>query len=162
MDVYPQPDREAAHGAWLAAERIKIVSDRLIGIGPFGVGLDGALAFVPVAGGVYSLAAGVMLLGQAVRARAGVWTLARMGAYVFFNTASSQVPIVGQTFDFFFRGHLMAATALQKDITRRHGAPPETVTQDVRRRPLASLGPALAPALAPALRALQALRRSPA
>lgn len=128
-----------AHRAWLSAERIKIASDRLIGLGPFGVGLDGALAFVPVAGGVYSLVAGLWLLAEAVRAEARPWTLARMGAYVLFNTASAEIPIVGQTFDFFFRGHLMAANALQKDIARRHGAPHEAAIADARRRPFALL-----------------------
>ena len=49
------------------------------------------------------------------------------------------LPIVGQTFDFFFRGHLMAATALQKDIARRHGAPPQHAIDDARRRPFSLL-----------------------
>lgn len=130
-----------AHRAWLSAERIKIASDRLIALGPFGIGLDGALAFVPIAGGVYSLAAGLWLLTEAVRAQAQPWTLARMGAYVLFNTASAEIPIIGQTFDFFFRGHLMAANALQKDIARRHGAPHEAAIADARRRPFALLSP---------------------
>lgn len=139
-------DRHAAHRAWLTAERIKTVSDRLVSIGPFGVGLDGALAFVPVAGGVYSLAAGLWLMREALRAGAGAWTLARMGAYVLFNTASAEIPIVGQTFDFFFRGHLMAANALQKDIARRHGAPAEDHIEEARRRPFALLrGPVATP-----------------
>jgi len=133
--------QHVAHRAWLSAERIKIASDRLVAIGPFGVGIDGALAFVPVAGGVYSLAAGLWLLAEAVRSGARPWTLARMGAYILFNTASAEIPIVGQTFDFFFRGHLMAANALQKDIARRHGAPHEMAIADARRRPFALLAP---------------------
>jgi len=132
--------RDAAHRAWLTAERIKTASDRLVSIGRFGVGLDGALAFVPVAGGVYSLAAGLWLLREALSAGAGAWTLTRMGAYVLFNTASAEIPIVGQTFDFFFRGHLMAANALQKDIARRHGAPADVHIEDARRRPFALFG----------------------
>lgn len=139
-------DRHTAHQAWLTAERIKTASDRLVSLGPFGVGLDGVLAFVPVAGGVYSLAAGLWLMREALRAKAGAWTLARMGAYVLFNTASAEIPIVGQTFDFFFRGHLMAANALQKDIARRHGAPGDAHIEDARRRPFALLHGAPSPA----------------
>ena len=30
-------DKERAHGAWRAAERIKRLSDRLVGVGPVGV-----------------------------------------------------------------------------------------------------------------------------
>jgi hypothetical protein len=138
----PEITTAEAHRAWLSAERIKRVSDRLVGLGPFGVGLDGLLAFVPVAGGAYSLAAGGWLLLEAVRARAGPWTLARMAAYIGFNTVSAEVPIVGQTFDFFFRGHLMAAEALQKDIARRHGAPNMAAIEEVRRNPFGGLIPA--------------------
>ncbi|HWA63107.1 MAG TPA: DUF4112 domain-containing protein [Caulobacteraceae bacterium] len=130
-------ERSRAHEAWLRAERIKQVSDRLVALGPFGVGLDGLLAFVPVAGGLYSLAAGGWLLFEGVKARAHPWTLLRMAAYVGFNTASAEVPIIGQTFDFFFRGHLMAANALQKDLARRHGAPDAAAIEDARRRPFA-------------------------
>jgi hypothetical protein len=137
----PIIETSEAHHAWLMAERIKRVSDRLVGLGPFGVGLDGLLAFVPVIGGLYSLSAGGWLLLEAWRARAGAWTLTRMAAYIAFNTASAEVPIIGQTFDFFFRGHLMAANALQKDITRRHGAPPAHAIEAVRRNPFEGLIP---------------------
>ena len=128
---------EQAHRAWLTAEKIKQASDRLIAIGPWGVGLDGMLSFVPIAGGVYSLAAGGWLLLEAVRAKAQPWTLLKMAAYVGFNTATAEVPIIGQTIDFFFRGHLMAANALQKDIAQRHGAPALAAIEDARRRPFA-------------------------
>lgn len=41
-------DRRAkAHRAWRSAESIKRLSDRLIGIGPIGLGLDGVLAWCP-------------------------------------------------------------------------------------------------------------------
>lgn len=133
--------RDQAHRAWLTAEKIKLVSDRLLPIGPFGVGIDGLLAFVPVAGGVYSLAAGGWLIVEALKARAKPWTLARMIAYVAFNTVSAEVPLIGQTFDFFFRGHLMAATALQKDIGDRHGLPSAEAVAHARRNPFAVFAP---------------------
>ena len=37
MDV----TRERAHRAWRSAERIKRLSDKLVSVGPFGLGLDG-------------------------------------------------------------------------------------------------------------------------
>jgi hypothetical protein len=133
--THASPTTAEAHRAWLTAEKIKLVSDRLIPIGPWGVGLDGLLAFVPVAGGLYSLAAGGWLLIEALRVRASPWTLARMTAYVAFNTATAEIPIIGQTADFFFRGHLMAAVALQKDVADRHGVPPAAAVAEARRRP---------------------------
>jgi len=134
-------DRTEAHRAWLRAEKVKLVSDRLVPMGPFGVGVDGLLAFVPVAGGLYSLVAGGWLILEALRIGARPWTIARMAAYVAFNTASAEVPIIGQTFDFFFRGHLMAATALQKDIGDRHGLPSADAIAEARRRPFAVRDP---------------------
>ncbi|HEY5106395.1 MAG TPA: DUF4112 domain-containing protein [Caulobacteraceae bacterium] len=135
-----QPGQTQAHHAWLAAERIKLISDRLIGLGPFGVGIDGLLAFVPFVGGLYSLIAGIWLIAEGVRGGANLWTLARMTFYVGFRTAAAEVPVAGQAVDFFFRGHLMAAVALQKDIARRHGAPAADAIEQVRRHPFAALG----------------------
>jgi hypothetical protein len=115
--------RERAHSAWKSAEAIKRVSDRVIGIGPFGVGLDGLLTWLPGAGIIYSVAAGGFLLVEAVRAKASISTFARMISYLGIDALTSEIPLVGDAVDFFWQGHLMAATALQKDIEDRHGAP---------------------------------------
>jgi hypothetical protein len=101
-------------------DRMRKMSDRLVGIGPFGIGLDGVLAWVPVAGTVYSAGAGAWLLGQAFRSGASAGTIARMLAYLGIDTATSTVPLVGSAVDFLFPGHLMAARALMKDIEKRH------------------------------------------
>jgi hypothetical protein len=92
MDV----TEERAHRAWRVAERIKRLSDDLIPLGPWGIGLDGVLAWIPGANTLYSLGAGGLLV--------------------------SEVPIVGWAMDTLFRGHFMAARALQKDIEARFGA----------------------------------------
>lgn len=114
-------DREKAHSAWRAAERIKRISDRLIRLGPVGLGLDGVLAWVPVAGTVYSVGAGGLLLYHGVKAGASLPTLARMAGYVLLDSAASVPPVIGWAVDTLFPGHLMAAGALQKDIEARHG-----------------------------------------
>lgn len=119
MDETP---RDRAHRAWRNAERIKKLSDNLIKIGPWGIGLDGVLAWVPVAGTIYSLGSGGLLLYEGVQAKASAWTLTRMAGYMILNTAMSDVPIIGWAMDTLFRGQLMAANALQKDIVARHGA----------------------------------------
>lgn len=124
MTVPPSPETHA-HNAWRTAERVKRLSDRLIGIGPFGLGLDGVLAWVPVIGPFYSVAAGSVLLFHGVRGGATVWTLARMAGYIVADTATDAVPVVGWMADTLFPGHLLAANALQKDIEARHGLPVE-------------------------------------
>lgn len=101
-------------------DRIRRYSDRLVGIGPFGIGIDGVLAWVPVAGTVYSAGAGAWLVAQAIRSKASSATLLRMVGYLGLDTATSAVPVAGQAVDFLFPGHLMAATALLKDIEARH------------------------------------------
>jgi hypothetical protein len=124
-----------AHRAWLTAERIKRVADRLIGLGPFSIGLDGLLAPVPIAGTLFSLGAGVWLMVEGIKARASTYTMARMLFYVGFRTVASIVPLEGWLVDVLFRGHMMAARALQKDIARRWGEPPVAAIEEVRRRP---------------------------
>lgn len=115
--------RARAHRAWKSAETIKGLSDRLIGIGPFGLGLDGVLSWVPVVGPLYSIGAGGLLLMHGMSGGASVLTLARMLAYVAMDTATDTVPVAGSVVDMLFPGHLMAAKALQKDIEARHGLP---------------------------------------
>ena len=119
--------RERAHRAWRNAGRIKKLSDDLIKIGPWGLGLDGVLAWVPAAGTIYSVGSGALLLYEGVQAQASAWTLTRMAAYMIVNSAMSDVPVVGWAMDTLFRGQLMAANALQKDVEARHGAPETTV-----------------------------------
>lgn len=114
-------ERDKAHRAWRNAERIKRLSDRLIGFGPVGIGLDGVLAWVPGANLVYSLGAGGLLMVEGVAAGASAFTLARMAAYLIADSATSEVPILGWAIDTLFPGHLLAARALQKDIEARHG-----------------------------------------
>jgi hypothetical protein len=124
--------RERAHRAWSNAERIKRLSDRLIGWGPFGLGLDGVLAWIPGANLIYSVGAGGLLVFEAFGAGAGAATLARMIVYLALNSALTEFPIVGWALDTLFPGHLLAARALQRDIERRHGRPHEASSRGQR------------------------------
>lgn len=140
--------RLQAHETWVRAERIKRIADRLVGLGPFSVGLDGLLAFVPIAGTLFSLGAGALLLWEALRVRASAFTFARMTFYVGVRTVASIIPLEGWLADFFFRGHMFAANALQKDIVARHGAPPRAAIDAARRRPFAFRAPVAGPTVA--------------
>lgn len=122
-----ESDRERAHRAWRNAQRIKKLSDSLVKIGPWGLGLDGVLAWIPIAGTVYSVGTGGLLLYEGYKAKASGMTLGRMAAYMLVNSALSDVPLIGQAMDTLFRAQLMAANALQKDIEARYGRPEMTV-----------------------------------
>lgn len=113
--------KERAHQAWRTAERIKRLSDRLVGIGPFGIGLDAVIDWVPGLGPIYSAGAGGLLVLQGLVAGASPATLLRMIAYLAADTGISAVPLAGWAVDAFFPAHLMAANALQKDIEAKHG-----------------------------------------
>ncbi|MFA5599116.1 MAG: DUF4112 domain-containing protein [Phenylobacterium sp.] len=138
-------DQAKAHRAWRSAERIKRLSDRVVGIGPFGLGVDGVIAWLPGANVVYSLGAGGLLLLEAVNAGARPATIAKMAAFLLADSASSSVPILGWAVDTLFPGHSLAARSLQKDIEARHG--PSLLEDDwlFRRRPRRE-GPAKRPA----------------
>jgi uncharacterized protein DUF4112 len=116
-------DQDRAHCAWRRAERIKQLSDRIVGIGPWGLGVDGVLAWVPVAGTAYSVGAAGLLLYEAIESGASRGTILRMAAYLGLDSVSSGVPLVGWALDTLFTGHAFAARALQKDVERRHGRP---------------------------------------
>lgn len=134
LSAHDDSHRVRAHRAWKSAETIKGLSDRLIGIGPFGLGLDGVLSWVPVVGPLYSIGAGGLLLMHGVSSGASPFTLARMLAYVAMDTATDTVPIAGSVVDMLFPGHLMAAKALQKDIEARHGLPDDAAAARVRKK----------------------------
>jgi hypothetical protein len=119
--------------AWSAVDGVKRVSDRIVGLGPFGIGLDGILAMANLAPGgfaideLYTLGAGGYIVFQGLKARASPGVITRMIVYLAADTVLSGVGVVpiiggvlGAGLDFFFQGHLYAAKALQKEIERTH------------------------------------------
>ena len=101
--------------------RLRKLSDRLIKIGPLGVGLDGALSFFPLAGVIYSVGAGGLMMLQGYRARAPKGVLIRMGALLFVNTlldvpGGTPLGIFSGLADTFFTAHKWAADLLLKSM----------------------------------------------
>ncbi|SFS75898.1 DUF4112 domain-containing protein [Brevundimonas viscosa] len=111
---------------WSNVEGVKKLSDRVVGLGPFGIGLDGLLTWIPVVGTAYSVGTAGWLLLQAARVRASPGTVVRMLGYLGLDsaiTAVGEVPFldfVPSVADILVRGHLMAAKALQRDIESTH------------------------------------------
>jgi hypothetical protein len=104
------------HNARDAIARIGQITDNLIGIGPFGVGLDGLLTWIPIVGGAYSLAAGAALIAAGVRARVPALTLAQVAAIVLARSGVGEVPLAGQIAVDLLRGHKWAADLMVKAI----------------------------------------------
>jgi hypothetical protein len=105
-----------------AIERIGRLSDNIIGFGPFGIGLDGMLAWVPGLGEIYSLAAGALLLVEGLRARVPPIVLMQVTWIVLVRTGvdfGNIIPGVGVVSSLIvdvFRGHKWAAGLLTKAI----------------------------------------------
>ncbi len=112
--------RAEVEKVWSHVDSIKKLTDRVIGIGPFGLGLDALLTWVPVVSPLYSAGVGVYLLSQALRVKASPGTVLKMAGYLAADTATDAVPIAGSVVDMIFPGHLMAAKALQKEIESTH------------------------------------------
>jgi hypothetical protein len=104
------------HNARGAIERMGRLADSLIRVGPFGIGLDGLLTWIPLVGAGYSLGAGAVLLAAGVRARVPVATLAQVAAIVLVRSGVGEVPLAGQLAVDLFRGHKWAADLMVRAI----------------------------------------------
>ena len=105
-------------------ERIGKLSDNIIGIGPFGIGIDGMLAWVPGLGDLYSLGAGGLLLLMGLRVRAPIGVMVRVAMLVGLRSVigAAAIPLLGPLYAVsgavvdLFRGHKMSADLLTKAI----------------------------------------------
>ena len=105
---------------WSRVEGVRKLSDRVIKIGPWGVGMDGLLTWIPLVGGAYSLGAGALLFASGLQAKASPRTLAKMAAYLVCDVAVTEIPVAGSVVDFFFVGHQFAGRTLQTEIEATH------------------------------------------
>lgn len=94
------------------------VSDKFVGAGPFGIGLDGILTMFPGIGELYTIAASAYLLVQARKARVPGIVYCQMGALFLVDLAATAVPVTGDAFDMFFCAHLWAGGLLARAIQR--------------------------------------------
>lgn len=105
-----------------AIARIGRLSDGLVRVGPFRLGLDGLLTWAPLVGETYSLAAGGLMLAQGVRARAPASALAKVAGLVFGRallSTAGETPILGIAAKLAvdgFRAHKLSADILTRAI----------------------------------------------
>lgn len=110
-------DAQQLHRLRKSVTTVRRLSDAVVKLGPFKVGMDGVLAAVPWAGLAYSLGAGGLLLLQGVRARASPRVLAKMAAYLAADSLIDiPIPFAPALIDVFFTGHAWAADALLKHM----------------------------------------------
>jgi hypothetical protein len=120
------------HAIRRSLELVGRLSDGIIQVGPFGLGLEALFDWIPGVGEVYGFGAGAFIIVQGVRAGVPVPTLVLAGALMSARTLISAVPLAGP----------LAADILT--LLRRQPA-------DSRHRPhTGGAGRSIAPRLAPA------------
>jgi hypothetical protein len=100
------------------------LSDGLIRFGPFSLGIDGILTWIPGVGEVYSALAGAFIVIQGSRAGVSPSTLVSAAALLVLRTGVSAVPIAGSAFADLFTAHKWAASMIVKAIDRKLGVDP--------------------------------------
>lgn len=119
------------------------LSDSLVRIGPFNLGLDGVLAWVPGLGDVYSTVAGGFIVIQGARADVPLPVLGGAALLLGCRTIVGAVPFAGSAFADFFTAHRWAAAMIVRSIDERLGVPVEPrATAPVRRAPAGGLAKA--------------------
>jgi hypothetical protein len=92
------------------------LSDSLVRVGPFRLGLDGVLIWVPVIGELYSTGAAVFIIAQGLRARVPLHILAACAAMMGSRTLVSAVPLAGPLAADLFLAHRLSAKMVIKAI----------------------------------------------
>jgi hypothetical protein len=99
------------------------LSDSLVRLGPFSLGIDGVLSWIPAVGEIYSVGAGAFILVQGARAGVPVAVLARAALVLGIRSLSDVVPLAGPLFADVFTAHKWAANMIVRAIDQRLGVP---------------------------------------
>lgn len=92
------------------------LSDGLVRAGPFSLGVDGVLSWIPGVGEIYSLLAGGFIVLQGARARVPLPTLAAAAALIACRTLFNAAPFAGAAFADLFTAHKWAAGLIVRSI----------------------------------------------
>jgi hypothetical protein len=100
------------------------LSDNIVHLGPFSLGIDGILSWIPGVGEVYSTVAGAFIVVQGARAGVPMPILAFAAALMACRTLISGVPIAGAAFADVFTAHRWAARMIVRAIDQQLGLSP--------------------------------------
>jgi len=99
------------------------LSDSIVSIGPFSLGIDGVLSWIPAVGEIYSLSAGAFILIQGARAGVSTSVLARAALVLGIRIFGDAVPFAGPLFADLFTAHKWAAKMIVQAIDQQLGEP---------------------------------------
>ena len=115
-----------------SVERVGKFSDGLLKVGPFRLGAEAALSWIPVVGEAYGGAAAAFLLIQGVRARVPLTTLATAAALMGGRTLITAIPLAGPLAADALALHGLSARMITRAIDKRLGAAPADAAPDGR------------------------------
>jgi len=95
------------------------LSDGLIRFGPFSLGIEGVLSWIPGVGELYGSGAAAFLLIQGARARVPVSTLLLAAGLMTGRTLISAIPIAGAAASDLLTAHKWAARLIVAAIDRK-------------------------------------------
>jgi hypothetical protein len=133
------PSREDLIAIRRSVELVGRFSDGLLRIGPFRLGAEAALSWIPVVGEAYGAAAAVFLIAQGLRAGVPLPVLATCAALMFGRTLISAIPVAGPLTADALALHGLSARLILKAIDARLGdigAPVRPTGWRTWRRPL--------------------------
>ena len=102
-----------------SVELVGRLSDRLIPIGPWGIGIDGLLSWIPGVGEIYSALAGGFILVQGARAKVPLHILLTAAALLASRTAITAIPLGGPVVSDVFLAHRWSARLVVRAIERK-------------------------------------------
>lgn len=92
------------------------LSDSLLRFGPFRLGIDGVLSWIPGLGEIYSAVAAAFILGQGLRAGVPLHMLAVCAALMASRTLVSAIPLAGPVAADLFTAHRWSARLVVRAI----------------------------------------------
>lgn len=95
------------------------LSDSLLHIGPFSIGIDGVLSWVPGLGDLYSTLAGGFIVLQGARAGVSGAVLGGAALLIGCRTIVGAVPLAGSAFADLFTAHKWGAAMIVRAIDER-------------------------------------------
>jgi hypothetical protein len=102
------------------------LSDSLVRFGPFSLGVDGVLSWVPGLGELYSTAAAVFILAQGLRAGVSPHILLLCAGLMTSRTLVSAIPLAGPAAADLFTAHRWSAKLVVRAIDAKLPAWAET------------------------------------
>jgi hypothetical protein len=105
-----------------SVELVGKLSDGLVRFGPFSLGIDGVLSWIPGVGEIYNAGAAAFLLAQGARAGVPKGTLAVCGALMLTRTGVDAIPFAGAIASDLFTAHKWSAKLIARAIDKQLAA----------------------------------------